>query len=145
METFFVFFGPPPEADLGPMISPPSVRSSVRSFFLGNHAFNLSNFLHRLVYQWNKESDVFVFSEKNLNPQIKGINLQKWAKFDCFFNFLINCALNVSDFLYDALDKFTLKSNSFIFYPKILLTPSEGYFNFTHLYISLPLCFCSHA
>ena len=86
----------------------------------------------------------FLFSQKNLNPQIKGINLQKWAKFDCFFNFLINCALNVSDFLHDALDKFTLKSDSFIFYPKILLTPSEGYFNFTHLYTSLPLFFWTH-
>ena len=57
---FCMFFGPPPEAELGPMISPPFVRSSVRSFvrpsvrsliFLGNYAFNLSNFLHRLVYQ----------------------------------------------------------------------------------------------
>ena len=40
----------------------PSVRPSVCPLvFLGNYAFNLSNFFNRLVYQWNKESDVFCF------------------------------------------------------------------------------------
>ena len=46
------FIGPLPEAEMGPINSPPSVRPSVRlsvTLFLENRALDLSDFLRKVV------------------------------------------------------------------------------------------------